>query len=1482
MKRKLIVLLYFIMILSLTVVACKKNNSSESEPTSTVESVSASVADSQIKDSYFSSVSVQESVSTPTSQKESASESVKESEKESVSASTSQKESASESQKESEKESVSTSEKESEKESESDVADAFITVSVIIRSNGGDTPAQEISLPVNTTVDEFIDILSGGDPMAREVIRDILVDGVSVIDDKTWAFAQSCEIIVVVHSAVSVDSVPVTATIAFADGQYSDPMEIYIEKGITAVEMVVIILGGDEAALQSVTDVVVDGEPVSMDWILTDSCEVLIVMGNMPPFGACEVFVVGDDTDGNKMYDMCQMVEQGTSVYDALVYTFGFTQEDLDKIVSINLGDEEIYDLHSAIITEDCEIYILISNISGGEIDYMAVMFMHTDANGNQSFYNYPMKEEYVRLEDMLMHFFARTYEELAKEGNIYVEGEEYVDANTMVRAGSTVRYIVGGGEIQDSITVYFYGEAYEISNGLTVGEFLCNHQGYTDLGMYNIYVNGLIADQSYTLCDRDSVSAEPIGDMGGYNVWFDVDGNGELDGMEMFFVPEGTTLEYFVNDHLVYYWQYTFINYDSAAIEGYFTVNGEQADRDYILNPEDLVDYVHTAAGEGCDHNFDEYGYCSDCGFACPHTTTEIDVPCDICGFVYVRSYEVIVYMLYAYETEEGYQLGGVKSGCYYRELYYHESEISIGEIISSYFGFDMSSEDQEGTVRYWLRNGESVYYGDIAEDGDVIIGIPEGVKISPFSVTVEVEEGQSATYNYDYPILSSMVFDYYEAQYGEINLDNYYIHSTNDFGESIYEDIICENVTIRLALRETSVTFKTIDENGASEEARYTYRIDQKPTLKEFLEEKGISEEEYYIYSSSDRIYNVEDRGLEYYNLTAIKKNIASAEFTVNLTYYNEYGDSMNFEFIFNEPVAMERFWCGIEDANGEYVYIQLSREDIIDINGEKYDFMNDGDPSYIFVYNDAEIVIKRGYYICLEVDYQMHEAIFEERVTGQEILSAFGLEIDLDEYLIQHDGYNIEKEMFLNDYYPYDGINRANFYFSKGRVTVDYSYCDAYGGWYSESADNGNSKISISDFMSEETFNSCTWTVYLISENYEENCLGAVTDYNYVFEFDRSTCDYWGCSRYRLKGETKQFVATLYIDGEWIGEEVFNKADKLTFGQILAHFGDYNYGDYVWSCYGDGYDVYEDSVITNTIEAWGYDNRPRFTLYVEGTDYIVFHTEDMTLAEVIEAVNAEYGVSINYDDYIWDYGTQLEDTVVTEGNWGEISARTLSSVEVWYYTDYSPAWFEDGSSNRIYSRGDEFAIPTQMDTSMYYDIVVPTGRWIYRGTESNPCEIAIKTVDDLFALQLEYVELYAELVIDYERLYGTYVTENNYVIIINENGLTYINGNESFTELKNAVYEVFFTSQLWIESEGRFIDGLYLQEHYKIKDDQVVIFAGNNFYCDRYDDVASFEAMIGEYVRIVSITNAEGEAVEGITSGVYFVTLEKIEEY
>ena len=111
-------------------------------------------------------------------------------------------------------------------------------------------------------------------------------------------------------------------------------------------------------------------------------------------------------------------------------------------------------------LMEAATIWELVCQFVTQLLKRMAVMFMHTDANGNQSFYNYPMKEEYVRLEDMLMHFFARTYEELAKEGNIYVEGEEYVDANTMVRAGSTVRYIVGGGAIQDNITVYFYGQA--------------------------------------------------------------------------------------------------------------------------------------------------------------------------------------------------------------------------------------------------------------------------------------------------------------------------------------------------------------------------------------------------------------------------------------------------------------------------------------------------------------------------------------------------------------------------------------------------------------------------------------------------------------------------------------------------------------------------------------------------------------------------------------------------------------------------------------------------------------------------------------------------------------------------------------------------------------------------------------------------------------------------------------------------------------
>ena len=401
-----------------------------------------------------------------------------------------------------------------------------------------------------------------------------------------------------------------------------------------------------------------------------------------------------------------------------------------------------------------------------------------------------------------------------------------------------------------------------------------------------------------------------------------------------------------------------------------------------------------------------------------------------------------------------------------------------------------------------------------------------------------------------------------------------------------------------------------------------------------------------------------------------------------------------------------------------------------------------------------------------------------------------------------------------------------------------------------------------------------------MYSRSDYYEgETYLGDLTDYNHVFEFSKDNCDLWGTTRYYVKGEAKQFLVMVYIDNEYKGEYAFNKADRLTFGEILATFGDYPYNKFDWMFYGnDGY-ADENTVITSRFEAHGTNNSPRFTLYVNTyTSYTIYHEEDMTLAEVLDVIYAKYGVLINYSDYIWDYGMQLDDIVATQGNWCEIAARTLSSVEVCYFTDGYPVWFEDGDNGRTYSRGDEFVTPTEFMTDTYYDIVVPTGRWIYRGTKMNPCEKVIKTVDDLFALQLENVELYAEFVIDYQRLYGTYVTYNNYVITINENGLTYVNGSESFVELQNAIYEVFFTYQVWIESEGRFIDGMYLQEGYKVTDGEVIIFAGDAGLYYRFDDLESFNAMFDtdEYLRIAEIRNAEGEVVENISTGVYFVDL------
>lgn len=86
---------------------------------------------------------------------------------------------------------------------------------------------------------------------------------------------------------------------------------------------------------------------------------------------------------------------------------------------------------------------------------------------------------------------------------------------------------------------------------------------------------------------------------------------------------------------------------------------------------------------GEQTAHDFDNYGWCEDCGYQCPHETFDANHKCTVCGFVCGHCYGTT----YRYEWGEGTQI--VSADDYYHHITGTRTEIQscdrCGEILSS-----------------------------------------------------------------------------------------------------------------------------------------------------------------------------------------------------------------------------------------------------------------------------------------------------------------------------------------------------------------------------------------------------------------------------------------------------------------------------------------------------------------------------------------------------------------------------------------------------------------------------------------------------------------------------------------------------------------------------------------------------------------------------------------------------------------------------
>lgn len=1034
-------------------------------------------------------------------------------------------------------------------------------------------------------------------------------------------------------------------------------------------------------------------------------------------------------------------------------------------------------------------------------------------------------------------------------------------------------------------ITVSYNEQTYTVEKGYTLNQFITEN-GFSFEGRW--LVNGEEKGFEYEFADGDVITNEPIGDGGGYNVKY-IDNKLGID--TFLFCEPNITLERFISNLLwSYMYDYRFANFDEFIENGSFTIEFETGitDGNYVLYAEYTVEYVWNEQG-GCDHVYNENGFCYNCGEECQHVLDENGV-CKICGIGKDKVVDCAIYLCY-FDAEGTPYVDYVPSTHYITCKFNTEygQEPTLYNIVLEYFGFDMVNTEEGWYNFSWYRNGENIFADDLVNDGDYIVAVTSEYKVSPFTITVSVDGKEEKTYSYENPVSYDMITEDY-LKTVDIETSNYTVRVTyngKSFDEGInYCSVIATNTEITFVENTISISVVYVDESGESEENLYTYSASQKPNLSQFFDSIKISAEEYFVLNGGKPIENFDTQ--DYYSLKLIKKSLVPSSFTVSVYCKEdyEYDFSWTGTTTLTEPTTL--YWLlsnGFEDENQNYYshmmdvyrYIyKINGENLtsdLELRGSVYDYL---------VMHDCRIEIVPGFRFSVSVGNEYYEFITEEKLNGVQILEKCGIEnLDLNNYRIRQDSwFFIEKDMFLNETYPYSGTNSVSFTFEPGKVMVFVMVEDEFGGTISENFE-GEISLTVGSCAIGDSFDNYTWRVKLPDGTEIE-----VTDRNYLLKFNPTFAEEHGYSmitQYSLYGESKNFKVILYIDDEYIGEKTFEKAKNYTFGQIVEEYG-YSYSAYDWTFYGDWYG--ENDLVNKRIEVYGRDNRPTATIYVGGQSYVIYHTETITLAQLLSLVNEEYGVEIKYEDYLWNYGEN--DIVAEVGYSGSASGRTLTSVTVYFCSEYGPIdgsinW-ETGESNYKFTADSVWEYPTDgFILDMAYGLMDFVGKWEYRPDGDSEGEIIpVNSVEELFALRKEEVYLNAVFEPNYEKLSGTYCIVDGYsrVYTIDNDSITYIevNGkNESIT----CGYTLKLEAGMFrLETEyGMIIDGMYLQEGYKMTQDKFYAFIIYPWGTVEYYDTMDYYFSQVENYNIVSITDYNGNVCETIEmGGIYFVTVEE----
>ena len=750
-------------------------------------------------------------------------------------------------------------------------------------------------------------------------------------------------------------------------------------------------------------------------------------------------------------------------------------------------------------------------------------------------------------------------------------------------------------------------------------------------------------------------------------------------------------------------------------------------------------------------------------------------------------QSYTLYVYTYYL--TEEG------KENWYAYNEYSFYLPYTVADAIA--YLPDYNPDIYDFTV-----NGKRAELSDNLDSDTYVIMYEKTAGLGPIELTADVD-GVQTKYSFDGPV----VFDYFRKLALGEKYEDYYWSSIEFIS---FEHVLTESDTYVAELITYYTNTLVINEQGSFE--RKVDGLLTQPTVADILEILEIDPSEYYVflseYSTYDYLITYYELSASYYTVTAIKKSLVTAPFTVTYS-YRESDDGELITNVFHyddiemmlQPVTLH----SILYSNGVTPYewkIAVDGEVVCDL-GVKSDY------PIMWFFEDVEIVATPlyRYHIQIDdadVDVGMDGYVYDERLTPLELAEILG--INAEDYLWHADGMMLSPDM-MGEKYPYSegGWRSFTFDIQKRRVKVRLEVCDnnGYMQVYYEIEETGDilfSKLIEGYVFDDYVWKASRWDGEYGYENYWDDI--DLSSGEYLFTIDKSSER--AVTHYIVTAYSREFSVNVSINAKPpFYDDYRNKT--YTFKEetpILEYIRSVciNYTQYRWYITNDGYreiDV-ETYVATEMVDIVGEFKDSWIHFQFNGLDTAHYFDEGttMTLAELIGGY-----VGLSFDDYlVWTVnGDQVYRTDITLYSGDKVVATNDYAVKVYFesYGGYESGFdIEDWSEeNRIrtYQRDSEWTTPNLIahSTSGLMEFV----GWGYRDTNSEGEDefIIIDSIDALYALKMTEVFLQVVSRVDESKLYGCYFDSCN-AYAFDEDGLWVIGGDLYSEPMHYTEYEIF----------------------------------------------------------------------------------------